>query len=310
MMHLPLALGQLSLRDYWSNLRFCTTISFIVYKSIHLLHCNFVHLDDSVAVSNENSCSQGIPGNRCDLVILSWLWLLAFCLSLSHFLQLEFSISNDWSILWFEVPNSPSDFGSNGNPMAFWVEGDRGNGSRSIVNWVFFFDIGEFINFDLLIFSTCNDEVTLWRNSKAVNVGIMGSEAILNVEGLIVPNFKISVPSNWSEEMSSDAAFAGGGNVPDLRNPILMVVVLNCVSAFSSNIPQLDASVSTWWKNISSVIWNSAGQDFLLVLSSKSLSGLSCSQIPKSHFFIPGGWEQMVVVVGEGEVTDEVGVSS
>ena len=286
------------------------TISFILYKSIHFLHCDFMHLDYSIAISNENSCSQSVPGNWCHLVIFCWLWLLAFGLSLSHLLQFEISVSNDGSVLWFEIPNSPSSFSSDGNPMAFWVKSDCCNWSRCIVNNSVFFDISEFKDFDLLILSACDNEVTFGRNGKAVDVSIMSFEVILNVEGLIVPNFQISIPSNWSKEVSSNAAFAWSWDVSNFRNPVLMVVILNCVSAFSSNVPELDAFICTWWKNISSVIWNSTWQDFLLVLFSKSLGCLSCSQIPKSHFLIPRGWEQVVVVIGESEVTNEVRVSS
>ena len=80
--------------------------------------------------------------------------------------------------------------------MAFWVKSDCCNWSRCIVNNSVFFDISEFKDFDLLILSACDNEVTFGRNGKAVDVSIMSFEVILNVEGLIVPNFQISIPSN------------------------------------------------------------------------------------------------------------------
>jgi hypothetical protein len=42
----------------------------------------------------------------------------------------------------------------------------------------------------------------------------------------------------------------------------------------------------------------------------EALSGLSGSEVPETESFVPWWGEEIVVVVGEGEVTNEVGVSS
>ena len=41
----------------------------------------------------------------------------------------------------------------------------------------------------------------------------------------------------------------------------------------------------------------------------ESLGGLSVSEVPQSHGLVPGGREEVVVVVGQGKVADEVVVS-
>lgn len=222
-------------------------------------------------------------------MVFGWFHLFTFSLSLNHLLKFEFSIGNGWSIFWFEIPNSPSNFSSNSNPMRFWVESNSCNGSRSIKRWILFLNISEIINSNLLILSTCDNEITSGRNSQTINVSLVSLEAILDVESLVVPYLKISIPTNWGKEMSSNWALATNGNISNLWNPIMMIVVLNGVSALASNIPELDGSIGTRWKNISSIIWDSTRENFLLVFSSKPLGGLSGSEIPESHFFIPGG---------------------
>lgn len=47
-----------------------------------------------------------------------------------------------------------------------------------------------------------------------------------------------------------------------------------------------------------------------MAVLSEALGGLASAQVPESEGTIPRGGKEVVVVVGEGEVADEVGVSS
>ena len=110
--------------------------------------------------------------------------------------KFEASFSNDWGVLGFEVPDLPSDFGSNSNPMASWVEGKAVDGGTSNMGTSRFFDITEVEDKNSLIFSSGNNEVSSGGDGDSIDVGIMNLDAVLDVEGLVIPDFKISVPSN------------------------------------------------------------------------------------------------------------------
>ena len=44
--------------------------------------------------------------------------------------------------------------------------------------------------------------------------------------------------------MAGNGGLRRGGDVSDLRDPVLMEVVLDCVLAFTLNVPELDRSIS------------------------------------------------------------------
>lgn len=110
--------------------------------------------------------------------------------------QLEVSFSDHGGILGLEVPNLPSDLSSDSDPVASGVEGKAVDGSTGVVGGSGLFDIAEIKDFDFLVFSTSDDEVSSGGDSDGVDTAIMNLDAILDVEGLVVPDFKIAVPSN------------------------------------------------------------------------------------------------------------------
>jgi len=89
-----------------------------------------------------------------------------------------------------------------------------------------------------------------------------------------------------------------------------VVVLLDGVLAVTLDVPELDFSVSSWRKDVSSVRWDSTWQDFLgVTVFSESLSWFSSSEVPESERSIPRWGEEIVVVVGQSKITDEVRVT-
>lgn len=92
-------------------------------QSVQLLLSHFDHLQVSIAEADEETVSEGVPGNRGNLVELVSLDLLgSLLLEVLLALQLEAALSDNGGVLGLEVPNLPSDLSSNGNPVAPGVE--------------------------------------------------------------------------------------------------------------------------------------------------------------------------------------------
>lgn len=107
--------------------------------------------------------------------------------------------------------------------------------------------------------------------------------------------------------MASHRGLAGGRDEANLGNPVVVVEFLDGVLAVALDVPELDVAVRSGGKNVSSVGGDGAGKDFLGVpVFGEALGGLAVAEIPETHGLVPGGGEEIVVVVGEGEVTDEV----
>jgi len=137
----------------------------------------------------------------------------------------------------------------------------------------------------------------------------MDSDAVLDVEGLVVPDLEVSVPSDGGEVLSA-GGLGGGGDESHLGDPIVVVVLLDGVLAVTLHVPELDLAVGAGGEDVPAVARDSAGKDLLgVAVLDESLGGLSGSEVPKSERSIPGGGEKVVVVVGEGEVADEVRVT-
>ena len=64
------------------------------------------------------------------------------------------------------------------------------------MDWLSLFNITEVKNSDFQILAAGDDVVSSRRNSQGVDVSIMSLERVLDAEGLVVPNFEISIPSN------------------------------------------------------------------------------------------------------------------
>ena len=122
-------------------------------------------------------------------MMLGWLQFLGVRFGLDDFLKFEFTVGDDGQVLGLEVPNLPSDFGTDGDPVAFRVEGQSGDGSFSVMDRLWFFNIAEVENSNFQIFATSDDEVSSGRNSQSINIGVVSLERVLNAEGLVVPDF-------------------------------------------------------------------------------------------------------------------------
>ena len=70
--------------------------------------------------------------------------------------------------------------------------------------WSWLLNITEVENSNFLVFSSSNNEVSSGRDSDGIDASVMHSNAVLYVEGLVVPDLEVSVPSNGCEVLSSN----------------------------------------------------------------------------------------------------------
>ena len=73
-------------------------------QSVHAFFGDFVDLDDSVAIADEETGSDVVPGDGGHGVVLLRLDLLGFN-SRHNFFELEVTISDSGGILGFEIPD-------------------------------------------------------------------------------------------------------------------------------------------------------------------------------------------------------------
>ena len=124
-------------------------------------------------------------------LLLAWLLvqvLLAF--------EFEASFTDDGSILGLKVPDLPSDLSADSNPMTPGVESEAVDGGSSIELQIELLDITEIEDSDLLVLATSYNKVAPRRDSDGIDVGIMHRHTVLNIEGLVVPDLEITVPSD------------------------------------------------------------------------------------------------------------------
>lgn len=284
----------------------------IVYRSsVELLLSDLNDLEIAVAEANEEAVSEGIPGNGGDLVELVVLHLLGLLLlEVLLALQLKVTLTNNGGVLGFEVPDLPSDLSTDSDPVTAGIKSKAVNGGSSIVTGSGLLNVAEVEDADLLVLSTGDDEVASGGNSDGIDAAVVDLDAVLDVEGLVVPDLKVAVPADGGEVLSA-SGLGGGGDESDLGDPVAVVVLLDCVLAVTLDVPELDLAISAGGEDISTVAGDSAREDlFGMAVLNETLSGLSGSQVPKTQRAIPGGRKEVVVVVGEGEVADEVGVAS
>jgi len=111
-------------------------------------------------------------------------------------LEIEVSLSNDRGILGLKVPDFPADLCSNSDPMATRVEGQAVDGGSSIMARGRLLDITEVKHLHFFVLSSSNNEVSSRRDSDSIDTAFMDFNTVLNVEGLVVPDFEVAVPSN------------------------------------------------------------------------------------------------------------------
>ncbi len=224
---------------YWIHSLFAKTIASIyIESSVSFFLSYFNDLKVSVAETNEKSVSEGVPGNGGHLVeFISFglLWLFLFKALLSF--KFEVSFSNDRGVLSFEVPNLPSNFSTNSNPVASRIKSKTIDWWSSIMAWSWLLNITKVENSNFFVFSSSNDEVSSWRDSDGIDTSVMHSNAIFNVESLVVPDLEVSVPSNRCEVLSSNWSLGWSRDKSDLRDPVAVVVLLDGVFAVTSNVP-------------------------------------------------------------------------
>ena len=110
----------------FGNASSLATASLSVYRSsVQLLLSHFDNLEVTVAESDEESVSEGVPGNGGHLVELVSLGLLGSLLrKVLLALKLEAALTDHGRVLGLEVPNLPSDFSSDSDPVGPGVESE------------------------------------------------------------------------------------------------------------------------------------------------------------------------------------------
>lgn len=110
--------------------------------------------------------------------------------------KLEASFSDDGGILGLKVPDLPSDLSTDSDPVASGVEGEAVDGGSSIVARGGLLNIAEVKNFNLLVLSSGDNEVSSGGDGDGIDGSIVNFNAVLDVEGLVVPDLEVTVPSD------------------------------------------------------------------------------------------------------------------
>lgn len=96
--------------------------------------------------------------------------------------------------------------------------------------------------------------------------------------------------------------------VSDAADPVAVVVGFSGKLAVSESVPELDTLVSSSGDDLSVVLGQGNSVHFLGV-ANESSHGLSSLEVPKSQGLVPGRGNDHVVLIGKGQVTDEVVVT-
>jgi len=202
-----------------------------------------------------------------------------------------------------QVEDVNTVFTGSSNPLLNGVEGNLVDGGTSVEASVFFAQIIEVPDLEGVFFTTSGDVGTEGSNGEGVNVFVVGLEGVLDQE-VGLPDLESTVPTN-----SGEVGVLGNGGVSDAGNPIGMVVGFVGVLAISEGVPELEGSVGTSGDDLSVIKGERDRVNFLGVANEDS-GGLTGSQIPKSEGLVPRGRETEEIVSGEGNIGDEVVVTS
>lgn len=203
----------------------------------------------------------------------------------------------------FQIEDVDTVFSGSSNPSLSGVEGNLADGGTSVQDSLFFSEVFSVPDLDDVFFTTSGDVVTHGGNGEGVDVFLMSLERVLDQE-VGVPDLESTVPTD-----SGEVGVLGDGGISDAGDPVGVVVGFVGVLAVSKGVPELEASVSTSGDDLSVVLGESDGVDFLGVASEDS-RGSSGSQIPKSEGSVPRGGQSEQVVAREGNVGNEVVVAS
>jgi len=203
----------------------------------------------------------------------------------------------------FQIEDVDTVFSGSSNPSLSGVEGNLVDGGTSVQDSLFFSEVFSVPDLDDVFFTTSGDVVTHGGNGEGVDVFLMSLERVLDQE-VGVPDLKSTVPTD-----SGEVGVLGNGGISDAGDPVGMVVGFVGVLAISEGVPELEASVSTSGDDLSVVLGESDGVDFLGVASEDS-GGSAGSQIPKSEGSVPRGGQSEQVVARKGKIGNEVVVAS
>jgi len=124
--------------------------------------------------------------------------------------------------------------------------------------------VSEIPDLDAVLLASGGDVGTHWSNGEGVDVGFVGLEAVLDEE-VGVPDLKSAVPASGGEEWS-----LLDWGVSDGADPVGVAVLLEGELALSNGVPELDGLVSTGGDDLSVVVREAAGEDFLGVSDEES----------------------------------------
>jgi hypothetical protein len=68
-------------------------------------------------------------------------------------------------------------------------------------------------------------------------------DAALDVDGRVVPDLEVSVPSDGDEVLASNCSLGGGGDESHLGDPVAVVVFFDGMFAVALDVPELDLAV-------------------------------------------------------------------
>lgn len=179
-----------------------------------------------------------------------------------------------------QVEDVDTIFARSGDPLSGGVEGNLADGGTSVQGSAFFLEVVQVPKLDGIFFTSGGNVVTSGGNGQRVDVFVVGLEGVLDQE-VGVPDLESAVPAGRGEV----GALLNGG-VSDAGDPVGVVVLLVGVLAVSDGVPELEGLVSTTGDDLSVIVGEANGVDFLLVTNEDS-GGLASSQVPKSEGLVP-----------------------
>lgn len=124
------------------------------------------------------------------------------------------------------------------------------------------------------------DVTTNGRDIQSVDLVFMPGEGVLNQE-VAVPDLKLAVPAN-----SGEVRELLGGGVPDLADPVGVVVLVAGPLALTTDVPQLDGLLSADREDDTVLGGERAGENFFLV-PDELMGELTLLNIPEPQGLIP-----------------------
>jgi len=202
-----------------------------------------------------------------------------------------------------QVEDVNTVFTGSSNPLLNGVEGNLVDGGTSVEASVFFVKVIEVPDLEGVFLTSGGDVGTEGSDGKGVDVLVVGLEGVLDEE-VGLPNLESAVPADGGE-----VGVLGNGRVSDAGDPVGVIVGFVGVLAVSEGVPELESSVSTSGDDLSVIEGEGDRVDFLGVANEDS-AGLTGSQVPESEGLVPRGRETEEIVSREGDIGDEVVVTS